>query len=52
MKPTIKELEEIMDQEGDQSITILPNGEITVKGKKIKHKEKPITMKENLGSEY
>ena len=49
-KPTIEELEKILNSEEDFPIEILPNGKIRRdrKGKK----DKVITMKENLGGEY
>lgn len=50
MKPTIAELEKLLNDEEDVPIRILPNGSI-IKGRKNKT-EKVITMKENLGGEY
>lgn len=50
-KPTIDELEKILNSEEDTNIVIMPNGQI----KKLKGKKKPqkvLTMKENLGGEY
>ncbi len=58
MKPTIQELEAILDSQEDISIEILPSGEIRgirVKGDRNSDElndKKPITMRENLGSEY
>lgn len=47
-KPTIKELETILNQEGDQPIEILPNGEIRTKSVT----PKPLTINKELGGEY
>ena len=52
-KPSIKELEAILDAEEDTPIEILPNGEIRAQGKgaaELGHK--PLTMREDLGGEY
>ena len=54
-KPTIKELEAILDREEDVPVEILPNGEIREKGKTSSTElggKKPITMREDLGGEY
>ena len=54
-KPTIQELERILDQEEDVPIEILPNGEIRAKGQTSAFElggKKPLTMRENLGGEY
>ena len=54
-KPTIHELEEILDEEEDTPIEILPNGEIRALGGSDVTEtgfRKPITMKEDLGGEY
>lgn len=54
-KPTIKELEEILEKEEDTPIEILPNGEIRAVGGSSSADlggRKPITMKEDLGGEY
>lgn len=48
-RPTIKELQAILDANEDREIKILPNGEVrAVKGKM----KKPVTFNENLGGEY
>jgi hypothetical protein len=54
-KPTIQELEQLLNSEEDIPIQILPNGEIRAVG----HADaadlggkKPLTMRENLGGEY
>ena len=54
-KPTIHELEAILNQEEDTPIEILPNGEVRELGGSDKIDSdfrKPITMRENLGGEY
>lgn len=50
-RPTISELEAILNSEEEQSIEILPNGEVrAIDGKPTSRK--PLTMRENLGGEY
>lgn len=54
-KPTIRELEAILDEEEDSPIEILPNGEVrAVGGSDLAESgyRKPITMREDLGGEY
>jgi hypothetical protein len=52
-RPTIQELEAILNAEGDTSIMILPNGEVRAMSADEKAAvPKPITMKERLGGEY
>jgi hypothetical protein len=54
-RPTIAELEEILDQEEEVEIEILPNGEVRSKGDHTSTEvggRKPLTMRENLGGEY
>ena len=54
-KPTIHELEAILDEEEDSPVEILPNGEVrAVGGSDAAERDyrKPITMRENLGGEY
>ncbi|MGD0101019.1 MAG: hypothetical protein ABSC60_11790 [Acidobacteriota bacterium] len=53
-KPTIQELERLLNREEDTPIEILPNGEIREVGQtKIDlGSKKPLTMRENLGGEY
>lgn len=54
-KPTIEELERILDQEEEIPIEILPNGEIRASGQTSDNElggKKPLTMRENLGGEY
>ncbi len=54
-KPTIAELEAILDKEEEVPIEILPNGEIRAKGQSSADElggKKPLTMRENLGGEY
>lgn len=54
-KPTIKELEELLEAEEDTPIEILPNGEIRASGGSDAAErgfKKPLTMREDLGGEY
>lgn len=53
-KPTIDELEKLLDEEENTPIEILPNGEIRAlgEGSAELRGEKPITMREDLGGEY
>lgn len=54
-KPTIDELESILDQEEEIPIEILPNGEIRARNQTSSFEiggKKPLTMRENLGGEY
>jgi len=54
-KPTIHELEAILDEEEDSPIEILPNGEVRALGGSDaleRGYRKPITMREDLGGEY
>ncbi len=54
-KPTIDELERLLQNEEDVPVEILPNGEIRAKGATSSSElqgKKPITMKEQLGGEY
>lgn len=53
-KPTIDELEELLEREEDVPIEILPNGEIRAEGEGSAELQgkKPITMREDLGGEY
>lgn len=54
-KPTIYELEAILDEEEDSPIEILPNGEVrALHGSDAAERgyRKPITMREDLGGEY
>ena len=52
-RPTIDELEALLNSDSDTSLTILPNGEIvaTAEGRSTSPL-KPLTMRENLGGEY
>jgi len=50
-RPTIAELEEILDREEEVEIEILPNGEIRAKGQSSEQERggrKPLTMREDL----
>jgi hypothetical protein len=54
-KPSIQELEAILQHEEDTPIEILPNGEIRARGKgaqELPAGKKPLTMREDLGGEY
>lgn len=52
-KPTIKELEALLNSEEDDPIEILPNGEIrAIKKSKNKKKLTVLTMGQVLGGEY
>jgi hypothetical protein len=54
-KPTIRELEAILNSEETTPIQILPNGEIREVGQASIAElgsKKPLTMRENLGGEY
>jgi hypothetical protein len=52
-RPTIAELEAILNSEEDAPFEILPNGEVrAVSQEEIAKRPKPITMRENLGGEY
>ncbi len=55
MKPTIDELEALLNSEEETPIEILPNGEIRAVGATDPAAlggKKPLTMRENLGGEY
>lgn len=54
-RPTIAELEKILDREEEVEIEILPNGEVRAKGQSTASElggRKPLTMREDLGGEY
>lgn len=54
-KPTIEELERMLDADEESSIEILPNGEIRMLGGSTSEErrfKKPLTMREDLGGEY
>ena len=54
-KPTIEELERILEDDEETPIEILPNGEIRALGGSTKDErsgKKPLTMREDLGGEY
>ena len=54
-KPTLSELEAILQREDEVEIEILPNGEIRAKdqtGAIERGGRKPLTMREDLGGEY
>jgi hypothetical protein len=54
-RPTIAELEAILQQEEDVPIEILPNGEVRALNSTTPAEHggrKPLTMREDLGGEY
>jgi hypothetical protein len=54
-RPTIQELEALLNSEEETPIQILPNGEIRPVGEATSADlgtKKPLTMRENLGGEY
>ena len=54
-KPTIRELEQLLESEEDTPIEILPNGESRARGGSDAAErgyKKPLTMREDLGGEY
>jgi hypothetical protein len=54
-RPTIADLEAILDREEQVEIEILPNGEVRALGESTAAERggrKPLTMRENLGGEY
>ncbi len=54
-RPTISELEAILQREDEVEIEILPNGEIRAKDQTTSDERgnrKPLTMREDLGGEY
>jgi hypothetical protein len=54
-RPSIADLEAILDKEAEVEIEILPNGEVRAKGQTSMEERggrKPLTMREDLGGEY
>ena len=54
-RPTIAQLEAILENEEEVEIEILPNGEVRPKGQTSSQEtggRKPLTMREDLGGEY
>lgn len=54
-RPSIAELEAILQREDEVEIEILPNGEVRAKDKTTPAERggrKPLTMREDLGGEY
>lgn len=55
-RPTIAQLEAILEKEETVEIEILPNGEVRAKGastpSELGGRTKPLTMREDLGGEY
>ncbi len=55
VRPSISELEAILQREDEVEIEILPNGEIRAKNESTdadRGGRKPLTMREDLGGEY
>lgn len=54
-RPTIAELEEILEREEQVELEILPTGEVRARGQTSAQELggwKPLTMREDLGGEY
>jgi hypothetical protein len=54
-RPSIAELEAILEREDEVEIEILPNGEVRAKNQTTpfeRGSRKPLTMREDLGGEY
>jgi hypothetical protein len=55
-KPSIDELEKLLNRDDEVMFEILPNGEIREfsddEKAKVRSDRKPLTMRENLGGEY
>lgn len=54
-RPTIAQLEAILEKEEQVELDILPNGEVRAKGSTLSQElggRKPLTMREDLGGEY
>jgi hypothetical protein len=51
-RPTIAQLEDILERDDEVAITILPNGEVQVQAGADIGDRKPLTFRENLGGEY
>lgn len=54
-RPSISELEAILQREDEVEIEILPNGEVRAKNQTTSMERggrKPLTMREDLGGEY
>jgi hypothetical protein len=54
-RPTIAQLEAILENEEQVEIEILPNGEVRAKGGTAPQElggRKPLTMREDLGGQY
>lgn len=56
MKPSIDDLQGMLEREDEVMLEILPNGEIREFNEdekaEVRSKRKPLTMRENLGGEY
>lgn len=54
-RPTIAEMQAMLEKDDDVKLTILPNGEIRAEGHSSDQDPssfKPLTMRDNLGGEY
>jgi hypothetical protein len=54
-RPTIAQLEAILENEEQVELDILPNGEVRARGATTPQElggRKPLTMREDLGGEY
>jgi len=52
-RPTIAQLETLLQRDDEISLTILPNGEVVQSADGVNTGElKPVTFRENLGGEY
>jgi len=55
-RPTIAQLEAILESEEEVEIEILPNGEVRARGQstiqELGGRAKPLTLREDLGGEY
>jgi hypothetical protein len=56
MKPSIDDLQRMLERDDEVMLEILPNGEIREFSEdekaSVRSKRKPLTMRENLGGEY
>lgn len=56
MKPSIDDLQRMLERDDEAMLEILPNGEIREFSEdekaEVRSKRKPLTMRENLGGEY
>ena len=50
-KPTIEQLEKMLDSDEEPPIQILPDGTVVIRAREARE-QKPLTFRENLGGEY